>query len=271
MLLACDSVFPAVVLPRCPVRRRTAPPSCFLYTDAAALRIGSPRRKRCAVPPRRATHQGMARGPTNSETTGAPDRVARAGTGVTWGDDAMMDALARNWWAIALRGVVAILFGLVALFDARIALYALVIVFGAYALVDGVFNVVAAVRAAEHHQRWIWLLVSGIAGILAGLITFAWPGITALVLLYLIAYWAIVTGVLELIAGYRLKGHVANEWALLLGGAASIIFGVLLIVHPLVGALAVLWLIGVYAIVFGVLMLILSLRLRRHAGAGATP
>ncbi|HYM70036.1 MAG TPA: HdeD family acid-resistance protein [bacterium] len=181
----------------------------------------------------------------------------------------MIGVLAKNWWALAIRGVVAILFGLVALFDSGIALYALVILFGAYALVDGVFNVIAAVRAAENHQRWGWLVFSGFAGILAGLVTFLWPNITALILLYVIAYWAIVTGILELIAGFRLRGHVANEWALLLGGAASIVFGVILIVHPLAGALAVLWLIGIYAIIFGVLMLVLSFRLRHHV-AGAT-
>jgi len=181
----------------------------------------------------------------------------------------VVEVLARNWWALALRGVVAILFGLVALYDTGMTLYVLVILFGAYALVDGVFNVVSAVRAAESRHRWVWLLISGLAGILAGLITFLLPSITALVLLYLIAYWAIVTGILELIEGFRLRGQAANEWALLLGGAVSIIFGVLLIVHPLAGALAVLWLIAIYAIVFGLLMLVLSFRLRKR-GQGAS-
>jgi uncharacterized membrane protein HdeD (DUF308 family) len=178
-------------------------------------------------------------------------------------------ALARNWWALALRGLLAIVFGLIALLAPGLTLVALVIVFGAYALVDGVFGVVAAVRAAEAHHRWIWLLVEGLAGVAAGIITFVWPGITAVALLYLIAVWALVTGVLELIAGVHLRGHLASEWMLLLGGAASIVFGILLIVHPFVGALAVLWLIGIYAIVFGVLLLLLAFRLRRHAGAAA--
>ncbi|HLJ59350.1 MAG TPA: HdeD family acid-resistance protein [bacterium] len=182
----------------------------------------------------------------------------------------MIGVLERNWWALALRGVIAILFGGIALFDSGIALYALVIVFGAYALVDGVFNVVAAVRAAESHHRWGWLLFSGLAGILAGLVTFFWPGITALVLLYVIAYWAIVTGILELIAGFRLRAHAANEWTLLLGGAASIIFGVLLFIHPLAGALAVLWLIGIYAFIFGALMIVQGLRLRHRASSATT-
>jgi len=182
----------------------------------------------------------------------------------------MIDVLAKNWWAFALRGVLAIIFGLIALLAPGITLYALVIVFGAYSFVDGIFAVVAAVRAAEAHQRWGWMLIEGIAGIVAGLIAFVVPGLTALVLLYLIAFWAIVTGVFELAAAFRLRGHLANEWALLLGGAASIVFGVLLLSRPLAGALALLWLIGIYAIVFGVLMFVLAFRLRGHAH-GATP
>lgn len=179
----------------------------------------------------------------------------------------MVQVLARNWWALALRGLFAIVFGLIALFMPGLTLVALVILFGAYSLVDGVFGVAAAVRAAESHNRWGWLLVEGIAGILTGIITFVWPGITAIVLLYLIAAWALVTGVLELMAGFRLRGHLANEWLLLLGGAASIIFGVLLILQPGAGALALLWLIGIYAIVFGVLVLTLAFRIRGHAAA----
>ncbi|MHB8733140.1 MAG: HdeD family acid-resistance protein [bacterium] len=178
-----------------------------------------------------------------------------------------VQVLARNWWALALRGVFAIIFGLIALFMPGLTLLALVFVFGAYSLVDGIFGVAAAVRAAEAHNRWGWLLVEGIAGILAGVIAFVVPGITAIVLLYLIAAWALVTGVFELIAGFRLRGHLANEWLLLLGGAASIILGVLLIVHPGAGALALLWLIGFYALLFGVLMLLLAFRLRGHAAA----
>lgn len=177
----------------------------------------------------------------------------------------MVQVLARNWWALALRGLFAIIFGLIALFSPGLTLVALVILFGAYSLVDGIFGVVAAVRAAESHTRWGWLLVEGIAGILTGVITFVWPGITAIVLLYLIAAWALVTGVLELIAGFRLRGHLANEVMLLLGGAASIIFGVLLIMRPAAGALALLWLIGVYALVFGALVLTLAFRIRGHA------
>lgn len=181
---------------------------------------------------------------------------------------AMVGVLARNWWALALRGLFAIIFGLIALLNPGVTLVALIYLFGAYSFVDGVFGVAAAVRAAEAHNRWGWLLVEGIAGIITGLIAFLIPGLTALVLLYLIAAWALVTGVLELLAAFRLRGMIANEWLLLLGGAASIIFGVLLIVQPGTGALAVLWLIGAYALIFGIVMLMLAFRLRGHA-AGA--
>ncbi|HLW48680.1 MAG TPA: HdeD family acid-resistance protein [bacterium] len=185
----------------------------------------------------------------------------------------MVQVLARNWWALALRGVAALVFGLIALLMPGLTLVALVILFGAYSLVDGVFAVAAAVRAAETHHRWAWLLVEGLTGILTGIITFLWPGITAIVLLYLIALWAIVTGVLEVVAGFNLRGHLANEWLLLLGGVASIIFGVVLILQPMAGALALTWLIGLYALVFGVLMLILAFRMRGHSlpPAGVAP
>lgn len=179
----------------------------------------------------------------------------------------MVTVLARNWWALALRGLFAIVFGLIALLMPGVTLIALIYLFGAYSLVDGIFGVAAAVRAAEAHNRWGWLLVEGLAGIVTGLIAFIVPGITAIVLLYLIAAWALVTGVLELLAAFRLRGLLANEWMLLLGGAASVIFGVLLIVRPGAGALALLWLIGVYALLFGILILMLAFRLRGHAAA----
>jgi uncharacterized membrane protein HdeD (DUF308 family) len=182
----------------------------------------------------------------------------------------MVQVLARNWWALAVRGAVAIIFGLIALLLPGLTLVALVILFGAYSLVDGVFAVAAAVRAAETHHRWVWLLVEGVAGILTGIVTFLWPGITAFVLLYLIAIWAFVTGILEVIAGFHLRGHLLNEWMLILGGVASVIFGVLLIVQPLAGALALAWLIGAYALVFGILMLMLAFRMRGH-GLPAAP
>ncbi|HZZ64444.1 MAG TPA: HdeD family acid-resistance protein [Candidatus Baltobacteraceae bacterium] len=176
----------------------------------------------------------------------------------------MVDALARNWWAIALRGVLAIIFGIVAVLLPAAALFALVIVFGAYSFVDGIFAVVASVRAAQAHERWLPLLLMGIAGILAGLITWFYPAITAIVLLYLIAIWAIVTGVLEIIAAVQLRRQIQGEWLWLLAGVISIIFGLFILWRPGAGALSVIWVIAVYAIAFGITLLGLAFRLRGH-------
>jgi uncharacterized membrane protein HdeD (DUF308 family) len=178
----------------------------------------------------------------------------------------MMAALARNWWLLALRGLFAVVFGLLAFALPGVTLAALVILFGAYALVDGIFALIAAVREAEAHERWWLLVLEGIAGIAAGLITFMWPGITALVLLFLIAWWAVITGIFEIAAAIRLRKEITGEWALALGGVASVVFGLILLFRPGVGALAVIWLIGFYALVFGLLMLMLAFRLRGHSG-----
>jgi uncharacterized membrane protein HdeD (DUF308 family) len=178
----------------------------------------------------------------------------------------MIGVLARNWWALALRGLLAILFGLFAFALPGLTLTALVILFGAYALVDGIFALITAVRAAEAHERWWLLVLEGLAGVVAGLITFMWPGITAFVLLVLIAWWAIITGIFEIAAAVRLRKEIAGEWALALGGVASVIFGLVLLFRPGVGALAVIWLIGTYAVVFGLLLLLLAFRLRGHSG-----
>lgn len=176
----------------------------------------------------------------------------------------MVDVLARNWWAIAIRGIAAILFGLCAFFIPGAALWALVLLFGAYALVDGIFAILAAVRAAQAHERWVQLLFAGIFGVAIAAITLFEPGFTALALLYLIAAWAVVTGVFELIAAFELRRHLPGEVWWLLAGLCSVLFGLYLFWQPATGALAVLWIIGIYAIAFGVFLLGLALRLRRH-------
>jgi uncharacterized membrane protein HdeD (DUF308 family) len=180
----------------------------------------------------------------------------------------VLPTLARNWWALALRGLAAILFGLLAFFWPGITLFVLVIFFGAYMFVDGIFAIIAAVRAAGEEERWWLLLIEGILGVLAGLVAFCWPGLTALALLYFIAAWAIVTGVLEIVAAIRLRREIEGEWALGLSGALSVIFGVLLIVSPApAGLLSLVWLVGAYAVASGVLLLILAIRVRREASA----
>jgi uncharacterized membrane protein HdeD (DUF308 family) len=174
----------------------------------------------------------------------------------------MVTQLARNWWVVALRGVLGILFGLMAFLWPGITLAVLVIFFGAYALVDGVFLVVAALHAAGEHERWWVLLLQGLAGIAAGLVTFFWPGITAVALLIVIAAWAIVTGILEIAAAIRLRKEIEGEWLLGLSGFCSLVLGLLLIAWPAAGALAFVWLIGGYAIVTGILLIVVAFRLR---------
>ena len=171
----------------------------------------------------------------------------------------MLHLLARYWWALALRGVLAVLFGLLAFFIPGITLLSLVLLFGAYVFLDGIFDLVAAARSPGHH----WALVlEGIIGIIAGILTFLWPGITAMVLLYLIAFWAIFTGVLEIIAGIRLRQVLSDEIWLILMGVLSLLFGLFILIFPSAGALAVVYWIGAYALLFGIMLLALAFRLR---------
>ena len=175
-----------------------------------------------------------------------------------------------HWWALALRGGIALLFGLAALLRPDIALEALILLFGAYALVDGVFAIVGVFGGTRGGTpRWL-LLIEGIAGILAGLIAFVLPGLTALVLLYLIAAWAIITGIFEIASAIRLRREIRGEWALIIGGAFSVLFGVILVVvSPFAGLLSLIWLIGIYAMAFGILMLITAFQVRgRDASSG---
>jgi len=176
----------------------------------------------------------------------------------------ILPVLSRNWWALALRGLAAIVFGVLAFVWPSITLWALVLLFGAYMLVDGIFAIVAAVRAAGREARWWLLLVEGVLGVLAGLVAFLLPGITALALLYLVAAWAIFTGILQIVGAVRLRREIEGEWALILGGVLSVIFGVLLAVLPGPGILALVWLIGAYAVVSGVLLIVLAFRVRNR-------
>ena len=169
-----------------------------------------------------------------------------------------------SWSALALRGVLAIIFGLLVFAWPGITLWVLILFFGAHALVDGVLAIVAAVRGSASGARWWGMLLQGILGIATGIIAFVMPGLTALVLLYLIAAWAIVIGVFEIIAAIRLRKEIEGEWLLALRGMLAIIFGVILFASPGAGALTVVWLIGVFSIVIGVVELILAFRLRGH-------
>ena len=174
----------------------------------------------------------------------------------------VVDQLARHWWVIGLRGLAAILFGVLAFVWPGMTLAVLVLLFGAYALVDGVLTLVAAFRGGVQHR--IVMVVEGVVSVLAGLAAFVWPGLTALVLLYIIAFWAIVTGVLEIVAAIRVRRAISNELGLVIGGVLSVVFGVVLLIAPGAGALAVIFLIGAYAVVFGIALLGLAWRLREH-------
>jgi uncharacterized membrane protein HdeD (DUF308 family) len=179
----------------------------------------------------------------------------------------MVEALSRYWWVVVLRGIAAILFGVLALVWPGPTVFALVLLFGAYALVDGVFTLASALGRNRDGTRTGsrgWLIVQGIAGILMGILTFVWPGATALVLLWLIAAWALIIGVLQVVAAARLRREMRHEWLLALSGVLSVVFGILLIVWPAAGALAVVTLIGAYAIVFGIALVALGVRLRRN-------
>lgn len=174
----------------------------------------------------------------------------------------METLLARHWWAVGLRGLAAIIFGILALVVPGITLIVLIAFFGAYVLIDGLIAIYLAIRGRENNRNWGWLLVEGIAGILIGILTFRWPGVTALVLLAFIAAWAILTGVMEIFEAIEMRRVITNEWLLILSGAASVVFGLILIIFPSTGALALIWVIGLYAILFGLLLLALAWRLR---------
>jgi len=161
-----------------------------------------------------------------------------------------------------LRALAAIAFGVLIFVSPGISLVSLVLVFGAYCMADGILTVWTAVSGSKDHEYWWLLLLEGLLGIGIGVLTIFAPAVTALALLFYIAVWAIATGVLEIAAAIRLRKEIQGEWLLLLAGLASVVFGTLLIWQPGAGALTVLWLIGSYAIVFGVLLLILALKIR---------
>jgi uncharacterized membrane protein HdeD (DUF308 family) len=179
------------------------------------------------------------------------------------------DLLTQKWRALAWRGVFAVIFGVLVFFWLRISLVTLVMLFGGYALADGVFAVASAIdkatdKTSERKQPWWPMLLQGVVGIAAGVLTLGWPDITALVLLYLIAAWAIITGIFQIVQAIGLRKEIKGEWLLVLGGIASVVFGLLLEMFPGEGALAVGWLIGTYSMVFGILLLFLAFRLRQR-------
>jgi uncharacterized membrane protein HdeD (DUF308 family) len=178
----------------------------------------------------------------------------------------MLHALARNWWLLLLRGIAAIVFGVLTFVWPGLTLLTLLFLYGAFALVDGILSLAAAIMGGVPAPRW-WLAIVGILGLAAGILTFAWPGVTALVLLLFIAFWAIATGVMQIVGAIRLRKEIDNEWLLIFCGVLSVIFGLILIAQPQTGALALAFVIGFYAILEGIGLVGLSLRLRGHSHA----
>lgn len=174
-----------------------------------------------------------------------------------------MMILSRNWWLVVVRGVLAILFGLIALFWPGLTFFLLVLMFGVYAIVDGLFAIYSGVVRSRYSSRWWVFLLEGIISLIAGVIALARPGWAGVALVLVIAAWAVVTGILEIIAAVRLRREITNEWLLGFSGFVSILLGILLFFQPLTGGLVVTLMIGAYALIFGVLLVFLGFRLRK--------
>jgi uncharacterized membrane protein HdeD (DUF308 family) len=178
--------------------------------------------------------------------------------------------LSKYWWTILLRGIAAILFGFLALVAPGITLTALVLLFGAYALMDGIGAIILGIKDYGDQERWWATLIGGVVSVAAGVMTFVLPGITAVALLMLIAAWAIVRGMFDIVAAVQLRDAIEGEWMLALAGVLSVAFGALMILFPGAGALAVIWWIGAFAIALGAALVVLSFRVRgiaRRVGA----
>ena len=181
----------------------------------------------------------------------------------------MKTTLAQNWWTLALRGLAAVIFGILAYVWPDITFTVLVLFFGAYALWDGVFALIGAFRTAGE-RRWM-LVLEGLVGIAAGIVTFIWPGAATLAILTIMAAWAIITGIFEIIAAIRLREEIEGEWLMLFSGLLSVLFGIALAIWPAAGLVAVTWMIGAYAIIFGILLIGLGFRLRNWNDKSLTP
>ncbi|MFC7665681.1 HdeD family acid-resistance protein [Methylorubrum suomiense] len=181
----------------------------------------------------------------------------------------MSAMLARNWWLVALRGVLAILFGVVAFVAPGAFVLSLVLFFSAYMVVDGAFAIAAAIRAAQRHERYGFLLLEGLVDIAVGVAAFLVPAAAVWAFVYLVAFWALLSGSLMIAAAFRLHRHYGRWW-FLLGGIVSVLFGILLLINPGISALVLTWWLGAYAFAFGVALLILAVSLRgRHTGSVA--
>jgi uncharacterized membrane protein HdeD (DUF308 family) len=173
------------------------------------------------------------------------------------------------WWLVLIRGILAILFGLFALFAPGTALLALVFVFGAYAIIDGITAIIAGVRHRKGESHWGWQVFQGVVSVIAGIIAFTWPGVTVLAILFVIAFWSIISGVAQIVESFTMRKRGLSSWGwTLAGGIVSVLFGIVLLAWPGTGLITLLWLVGVFAIVFGVIFVVWALRLRKAPAAG---
>jgi uncharacterized membrane protein HdeD (DUF308 family) len=181
--------------------------------------------------------------------------------------DDLAGSLAKNWWLLLLRGLLAVAFGILLFTRPSISVAILITFFGAYSLVDGVFSAYSAVSQRRQHEHWVLMLVGGLCGIAIGLITFYSPGITAIVLLFYIAIWSIIIGTSQIIMAVKLRSEIKGEFWLGLAGLVSVLFGLYLIYNPGAGILSVIWVLAAYAVLFGFLMIALSFRVKGLAKA----
>jgi uncharacterized membrane protein HdeD (DUF308 family) len=173
-------------------------------------------------------------------------------------------ATAQSWWVLALRGLVAILFGLAALFWPSLILGVLIVFFGLYALVDGILAIVAALRSSGQGMRRALLLIEGVIGILFGILALFWPGLTALTLVYFVAFWAILSGIARMAMAIMLRREIENEWSIALSGVLSVILGIVLLFLPGAGLLAYTWLVGILALAVGIVLIYYAFRARKQ-------
>lgn len=175
-----------------------------------------------------------------------------------------------HWWVLLLRGIVGIVFGVLFIYYPGQSLVALIYVFGAYAIVDGVFAAIQALRLGVHNDRWWPLLFEAIVGIAVGIVFFRFTGLSAVAVAFTIAVWAIATGIFEIVAAFRFEGGGGAPWLLGLGGVLSIIVGILFAIAPVPALLAYVWVLGIYAIIFGIAMIVWSFRLKSQAPTTST-
>lgn len=175
----------------------------------------------------------------------------------------MLTHFTRNWWILSLRGFFAILLGIAAFIWPDITLHILILLFGIFLFLEGIFSTVSSLKFRDIYPHWWLYLIKGLLSMTIGIIAWVWPGITALVILILIAAWAIYTGLIEIILAMRLHDELEGEWLLILSGVISLLFGLVLALQPAEGLLALTWLMGAFAIIFGLLLFILGFKLRQ--------